>query len=45
MSFEPRSSERIAEVKTGSMSIALAILTGSVGPLIFRNEIISCFFC
>ncbi len=42
--FEPRSSERIADAKTGSISIVFAIRTGSDGPFIFRNEIILFFF-
>ena len=36
--------ERIAEAKTGSISIVFAILTGSEGPDDFRNKIIFSFF-
>ena len=42
--FASRSSERIADVKMGSISIVFAIRTGSDGPAIFRNEIILFFF-
>ena len=42
--FVPRSSERIADVKTGSISIAFAIRTGRDGPLVFKRDIIFCFF-
>ena len=42
--FESRSSEAIADAKTGSMSIAFAIRTGREGPVVFRNEIILFFF-
>ena len=43
--FELRSSERIAEAKTVSISISLAILTGNEGPEFFRNSIMPFFFC
>ena len=43
--FVSRSSERIADAKTGSISIVFAIRTGRDGPAIFRKEIIFCFFC
>jgi len=42
--FAPRSSERIADAKTGSISIVFAIRTGREGPPILRNEIILFFF-
>jgi len=42
--FDPRSSESIAEAKTGSICIAFAIRTGRDGPLVSRNEIILFFF-
>jgi len=44
ISFVSRISDKIADAKTGSISIALAILTGSDGPLVSRNEIIFFFF-
>lgn len=42
--FVPRSSERMAEAKTGSISIARAIWTGRLGPLWSRNSNILFFF-